>query len=82
MSGEFCTTTVCVATIGVPGKGKGKKAAKFEPTQCNVVSTPLGGSFFDTVTLNRGIKVFDIFLDDFIGGTLGGIELKPLGCAP
>ena len=74
-----CTTTVFLATT-ISSGGKGKKAAKFEPVNCEMAATEAGGSITNTVTLTPGVKVFNKATGDLVDGPVGSIQLGPFGC--
>ena len=78
--GQTCTTTVFVATIRAPGRGRSERHATFEPSNCLTGISDGGTPITDTMTLNPGLKLFDGTTNDLLAGPKDSIQLTPIGC--
>ena len=77
-SGESCTTTVFLAVDGDRGN-KQRTAGMFKPTSCELVMQG-PPDVFNTITLNEGIKVFDVATGDLVFGPSQSIQLVADNC--
>lgn len=76
-AGRSCATRVYVGTIDDSGK---KRKSEIQPDKCQSASTPDGSNLNNTIQLNDGAKIFDVFTNELLSGPTGAIQLTPVDC--